>query len=453
VTPPGISEHGWDDLVLESVDLLRRLLRVDTTNPPGNETACAELLRDYFAAAGIDSRLVGHLPHRQNLVARLKGRRDGPTLLLLGHLDVVPAEPEEWSVPPFSGELRDGYIWGRGATDMKFQVCAQAVACARLARAGADFAGEVLYVATADEEVGDYCGASWLASEMPDLVRCDYLLNEGGGTYVHVDGRRLYTYTVGEKAFAQFVIHTRGRGGHGSVPLHDQNAVETMGRVVAALADHELPVTVTPLTTRFIDRLVTDRQLAARLKDPGGARAAIRDMLAAGDETAYLVEPLLGITFSPTIARAGGQAVNVIPSHAEITIDCRILPGQVAEDVRAQVAAALRDVRGAWDLEIIDITEGNESPASTPLSSALERVLCDMVPDADLVPTLLCGFTDSRWFRETQPHAVAYGFCPFFAEDSLSMGGREHAADERIAAADVPLQALFTERVVHELLR
>jgi acetylornithine deacetylase/succinyl-diaminopimelate desuccinylase-like protein len=336
---------------------------------------------------------------------------------------------------------------------MKFQVSAQALACVRLARNGCEFAGEVRFVATADEEVGDYCGAAWLTRERADLVRCDYLLNEGGGTYVNVNGRRLYSYTVGEKAFAQFVIHTKGRGGHASVPLHDRNAVETMGRVITALADHELPVTVSPLTEQFIDRLVTDRSMARRLKDPAAARAAIRELLANGDETAFLVEPLLGITFSPTIARAGGEAVNVIPSHAELTVDCRILPGQTAEDVRREVAAALRDLGDSWRIEVIDSTEGNLSPPRTALSESLERVLTEMVPSADLVPSLLCGFTDSRWFRETQPNAVVYGFCPFFTEDSLAMGGREHAADERIAAADVPLQALFMERVVLDLLR
>jgi len=453
VRPTTIGEQDWNNLTAESIDLLQRLLRIDTTNPPGNETACALLLRDYLSASGITAELVGDLPDRKNLVARVRGRRDGPTLLLLGHMDVVPAEPEEWSVHPFSGDLSGGYVWGRGATDMKFQVSAQAVACARLARAGADFAGDVLYVATADEEVGNYCGAKWLAQERPDLVRCDYLLNEGGGYFVRVNGRRLYGYTVGEKAFAQFRISTRGKGGHGSVPLHEQNAVETMGRAITALADHELPAIITPLTAQFIDRLVTDRRTAARLKDPATARAAIRDLLAAGDETAYHIEPLLGITFSPTIARAGGEAVNVIPSHAELTVDCRVLPGQTVDDVRRAVDDALAPLGDRWSFEIVDLTEGNESPATSPLSDSLERVLVDMVPDADLVPTLLCGFTDSRWFRETQPDAVAYGFCPFFAEDSAAMGSREHAADERIAAADVPLQALYMERVICDLLR
>ena len=227
----GIGDRDLSELTDESVGLLSRLLQADTTNPPGNETRAAHVLQQYFAAQGLVPELVGDLPDRHNLILRLPGTRPGPTLCLLGHTDVVPAEPDEWTLPPFSGAVSGDWVWGRGATDMKSQVAAQAVAVARLARDGADFAGEVLYVATADEEVGDYCGARWLVQNRPDLVRCDYLLNEGGGLFSWADGVRVYPLTVGEKAFAQFRITTRGKGGHGSIPLHDRNAVELLARV------------------------------------------------------------------------------------------------------------------------------------------------------------------------------------------------------------------------------
>lgn len=448
----GLTHSVWDQLFAESTGLFQQILRVDTSNPPGNETTCAQVLKDYLAAAGVASQLAGEHPDRMNLIARLRGRRPGPALLLLGHMDVVPAEPDEWSVPPFSGQVRDGYIWGRGALDMKSQVAAQAVAVARLARAGADFAGEVVYVATADEEEGSVCGARWLAFERPDLVRCDYLLNEGGGTYVDVGGAPLFTFTVGEKGVVQFTLRFDGRGGHGSVPLHDDNAVERMGRAIAALADHEPRVVLSPTVTTYIDRLLPEEDLAAALKDPARARSALRSMLERGDVRAHLVEPLLGPTFSPTIARAGGPAVNVIPSHAELTVDCRVLPGQTEDDARREVHAALAPLNGAWRFDAVDVTAGNESPPESALRSAVERALLGMVPKAHLVPTLLCGFTDSRWFREAFPNVTAYGFCPFFAEDSMAMGNREHAADERIATTDLPAQTLFFERLVRDLL-
>ena len=447
----GLRRSELRELEGEVVDLLSRLLQADTTNPPGNETRAARVLLEYFARHGLEATLVGDLPDRQNLILRLPGARPGPTLGLLGHLDVVPAEPEEWTVPPFSGAVRDGYVWGRGATDMKSQVAAQAVAVARLARDGADFGGQVLYIATADEERGDYCGARWLATQRPELVRCDYLINEGGGTYSVVDSTRLYPLTIGEKAFAQFRITTRGQGGHGSVPLHDLNAVERLGRVIAALADHEPAVTVDPTTADYIDRLVSDDGLAARLKDPADARAAVRELRAADAEAAYEIEPLLGMTFSPTIVRGGGEAVNVIPSHASVDIDCRILPSHTPDDVRREVTAALEGIAD-WEFEWVDLTDANESQVPSPLSAAVERVMDELAPGAMVVPLYLCGFTDSRWFREAFPDVVAYGFCPFVTEDTATMGGREHAKDERIAVADLPVQARFFERLVHELL-
>jgi acetylornithine deacetylase/succinyl-diaminopimelate desuccinylase-like protein len=451
VQVPGLGRGERLALEKETVGLLSRLLQADTTNPPGNETRAALVLREYFAANGLEAEFVGDLPDRQNVVVRLRGSRPGATLGLLGHLDVVPAEAEEWTVPPFSGAVRDGFVWGRGATDMKNQVAAGAVALVRLARAGADFAGEVLFVATADEERGEYCGARWLALNRPELVRCDFLVNEGGGTYSQVDGARLYPLTVGEKAFADFRITTRGQGGHGSVPLHDLNAVERLARVITAVADHQPAVLVAPFTAAFIDRLVADPALRRRLKDPARARAAVRELHDIDAEAAYEIEPLLGMTFSPTILSGDSGAVNVIPSHASVDIDCRILPGQTGDDVRREVEAALAAIAG-WEFEWTDLTESNESPVPTPLSAAIERVMAELVPAGEVVPLHLCGFTDSRWFREAFPDIVAYGFCPFVAEDAATMGGREHAKDERVAVADLPFQARFFERLVHELL-
>jgi acetylornithine deacetylase/succinyl-diaminopimelate desuccinylase-like protein len=334
---------------------------------------------------------------------------------------------------------------------MKNQVAAEAVAVAHLARGGADFAGEVRFIATADEEQGDYCGARWLCRNRPELVRCDYLVNEGGGTYSTVDGARLYPLTVGEKAFADFRITTRGRGGHGSVPLHEHNAVERLARVITAIADYEPEVIVAPFTAAFIDRLVPDQALRRRLKDPAKARAAVRDLRQTDPEAAYEIEPLLGLTFSPTILDGGGGAVNVIPSHASVEIDCRILPGQTGDDVRREVEAALESIEG-WEFEWTDLTDSNESPVPTALSAAIDRVMAELVPGCEVVPLHLCGFTDSRWFREAFPAIVAYGFCPFVAEDAATMGGREHAKDERVAVADLPYQARFFERLVHEML-
>ncbi|RPI30886.1 MAG: M20/M25/M40 family metallo-hydrolase [Actinomycetota bacterium] len=215
----GLSPAEHADLEREVLELFTAILRVDTTNPPGNETACALVLKDYLAANGIESELAGELPDRQNLVAVVEGTRPGPTLLYMGHTDVVPADAAEWTVPPFSGTVRDGYVWGCGTMDMKNQVAAEAVAVARLARSGTDFAGRLRFAATCDEEDGTHCGVLWLCRNRPDLVRCDYSVNEGmGGLVLPIDGHPVMLLAVGEKAFAQFTVRTRGLGGHGSVP-------------------------------------------------------------------------------------------------------------------------------------------------------------------------------------------------------------------------------------------
>lgn len=449
----GLEADDWNALERDVVDLFTALLRVDTTNPPGNETACALILKDYLAGNGIESTLVGETPERQNLVARLDGARPGPTLTLMGHMDVVPAEAAEWSVPPFGGLVKDGYVWGCGATDMKNQVAAEAVALARLKRSGADFAGAVKYAATVDEEDGDHCGVRWLCQNEPDTLRSEYLINEGmGGLWLPVGGQKVFLLAAGEKAFAQFRIRTRGRGGHASVPEKERSAVIDLARAVVTLGLYDPPAIVSPLTARFIDAVVTDADLCARLKDAQTARAAGAELRRLDPEVAALVEPLLGATFTPTMLDAG-KAVNVIPTRAEACIDCRILPEMTAAGTRELVAAVLDPLGIDWEFEWVDVTTPNASPAPTALSESIARVLCRDVPNAVLAPMCSGSFTDSRWVREYFPDCIAYGFAPYMAESFHAMqGGRDHEPDERILVEDVTYQALFFERLARDLL-
>lgn len=449
----GLEADDWHALGREVVDLFTALLRVDTTNPPGNETACALVLKDYLASNGIASEFVGETAERQNLVARLDGVRPGPTLTFMGHTDVVPADAAEWSVPPFGGLLKDGYVWGCGATDMKNQVAAEAVALARLKRSGADFAGTVKYAATVDEEHGDHCGVRWLCQNEPDTLRSDYLINEGmGGLWLPIDGQKVFLLAAGEKAFAQFRIRTRGRGGHASVPEKEHSAVIDLARAVVALGLYDPPAIVSPLTAQFIDAVVTAADLRARLKDPRTARAAGAELRRLDPEVASLVEPLLGATFTPTMLHAG-QAVNVIPTRAEACIDCRILPEMTADGTRELVATVLEPLGIDWEFEWVDVTTPNASPAPTALSESIARVLRRDVPDALLAPMCSGSFTDSRWVREYFPDCIAYGFAPYVVESFHAMqGGRDHEPDERILVEDVTYQALFFERLARDLL-
>jgi acetylornithine deacetylase/succinyl-diaminopimelate desuccinylase-like protein len=378
--------------VNEVTDLLGRLIRVDTTNPPGNETAAAELLSDYLEANGVACELYARVPERANLVARIRGG-GGPSLLLLSHTDVVLADPSEWSVPPFAGEVRDDVVWGRGALDMKSQVAAEAVAIASLAREGFRPAGDLIFAATADEEVGAGFGLEWLCDAHPDAVRCDFAVNEGAGDRITFGDNAYWICSAAEKMSAPFRIRVRGRSGHASMP----------GAVLGEVP----PPAQAVERAREIDRIAAE-----------------------------LVEPLLAPTFSPTMITAS-QKRNVIPALCEITVDCRLLPGQHPQAVEPLVRAVLGgDVD--YELDWLEAHGGTRSPLDTPLWAAVESFVADRDPGARAVPICVAGFTDSHWLREAFG-TVAYGFFPA-RELSYDLAATLiHSADERIPVADLEL--------------
>jgi acetylornithine deacetylase/succinyl-diaminopimelate desuccinylase-like protein len=442
----------------EVTDLLRRLIRVDTTNPPGNETAAAELLRDYLAASGVGSELIAKVPERANLVALIPGG-DGPSLLLLSHTDVVVADPAEWSVPPFSGELRDGLVWGRGALDMKSQVAANAVAIASLAREGFRPSGDLIFVAAADEEVGDGFGLEWMCEEHPDAVRCDYAVNEGGGERIELkaarvagqagdaqpedraDGRPIYLATVAEKMTAPFVLRVRGRSGHASMPGIADNALVKAARLIERLAAFRPEPQLQPEVEAFL-RVV--------IGDVPPATAAVERTRAVSAAGADAIEALLAPTFSPTIISASVKR-NVIPALCEIEVDCRLLPGQHPEHVEPVIRAVLGgDIE--YELEWIEARGGTRSPLDTPLWQALEEFVAEAEPGARAAPLACAGFTDSHWLREAFG-TVAYGFFPSTGELPPEVAASlVHSADERIPVSDLELGVRWLRHAARAVL-
>jgi acetylornithine deacetylase/succinyl-diaminopimelate desuccinylase-like protein len=280
----------------EVTELLQELIRVDTTNPPGNETAAAELLRAYLEESGAQVELYARVPERANLVARIAGRGEGPTLLFLSHTDVVLADAAEWSADPFGGELRDGEVWGRGALDMKGQVAASAVALASLAREGFEPAGDLIFAATADEEVGDGFGAQWLCETHPEAVRCDYLINEGSGERLELGGKPFYTCSVAEKMSAPFRLRVRGRSGHASMPGIADNALVKAAPLITALGEYVPEQQLTPEVEALIQAVTGER--------PSSPQGALEQARAIGEFFAEMVEPLLALTLSPTMISA-----------------------------------------------------------------------------------------------------------------------------------------------------
>ena len=411
----------------EVTDLLSRLIQVDTTSPPGNETAAAELLRGYLESNGVACELYAREPRRANLVARIPGRGGGPSLLLLGHTDVVPADAAEWSVPPFSGEVRDGAVWGRGALDMKSQVAANAVALASLAREGFEPRGDLILAATADEEVGDDFGLSWLCAEHPDVVRCDYAVNEGAGDRLELGGSVFYVCATAEKMSAPFRITVHGRSGHASMPGIADNALVKAARLIERLAEYEHAPQIQPEVEAFL------RAVVGEVPSPGHAVASAR---AVHETAAALVEPLLSPTFSPTMISAS-RTRNIIPAVCEVVVDCRLLPGQTPEHVEPLIREVLgHDVR--YDLEFTEAQGGTRSPLASPLWDALESFVARAEPGARPVPTCCAGFTDSHWLREAFG-TVAYGFFPLREMPADVAAALVHSADERVPVADLEL--------------
>ncbi|MFN2628113.1 MAG: M20/M25/M40 family metallo-hydrolase [Gaiellaceae bacterium] len=415
----------------EVTGLLRRLIRIDTTNPPGNETPAAELLREYLEASGVQCALYAKTNERANLVARIPGRGDGPRLLLLSHTDVVLADPAEWQVHPFSGELRDGAVWGRGALDMKGQVAASAVTLASLAREGFRPGGDLIFAATADEEVGADYGLSWLCEAHPEAVRCEFALNEGAGDRLELGGRPFYLCSTAEKMSSAFLLRVHGRSGHASMPGIADNALVKAAWLVGRLAGFRPEPELQPEIEAFLDAVLGEAPAAVDAL----ARARAVDPVAA-----KLVEPLLGPTFAPTMISAS-QARNVIPALCEVTVDCRLLPGQTQEAVEPAIRGILGTDVG-YELEWLEAQGGTRSVLETPLWSAVESFVAELEPAARAVPICSSGFTDSHWLRDAFG-TVAYGFFPARALSADEASRLIHSADERVPVDDLALGVDF----------
>jgi acetylornithine deacetylase/succinyl-diaminopimelate desuccinylase-like protein len=411
-------------LAAEATGLLQELIRLDTVNPPGNETAAAELLRAYLARNGVDCTLIARESHRANVVARLRGG-GGPSLLLTGHTDTVLADPGEWTRDPWSGDLVDGEIWGRGALDMKGHVAAAAVAFASLAREGVDLPGDVVLAIVADEEVGDDFGMSWLAREHGDVLATDFAINEGGGERVVLDGRPLYLCSVAEKMTSPFRIHLHGRSGHASDPYAADNALLKAGPVLDALARLEPPGELIPEVCAFLEVVLGEVPPLELVLE----RARALHPLAA-----ELLAPLLSATLSPTMIEASRQR-NVVPARCTIDVDCRMLPGSSPAEMESLLRAG---IPGAWEIEWVEreVVGGTRSPLETPLWRALESWVASLEPGARLVAICGAGFTDSHYLRSSLG-TCAYGFFPLKAMEMDVAAKLVHSADERIAVDDL----------------
>jgi acetylornithine deacetylase/succinyl-diaminopimelate desuccinylase-like protein len=432
-----------DDLQRESIAVLQRLVRFDTVNPPGDERPAIEYLDRYLREAGFETEILAAEDERPNLVATLPGAHEGRSLCLLGHVDTVLADASEWSHDPWSGDLADGFLWGRGALDMKSMVAAEAVAGATLAKQGWRPArGTLKLVFVSDEETGGELGAHWLTTTHPDKVRCDMLLNEGGGEVFEYDGRRHYGVCCAEKGIFRFNVTALGVAGHASLPRTGDNALLKLAPVLAALADQPDSFELTEAPTAL---------LRALGEDPDDPARALQRLGAADPLLRTLVEPMFGVTLTPTMASASAK-INVIPSRAQVRIDCRVPPGLGEEAARRRIAQVLGEQSDQLRIEFTEQVVGNASAVDSELMSAIEGWVAANDPGATAVPVILPGFSDSRWFRDAFPECVAYGFFPQRYQTLLDAVPLVHNADERIDVRDLGFATRFYSDIVEELL-
>jgi acetylornithine deacetylase/succinyl-diaminopimelate desuccinylase-like protein len=424
----------------ETTEVLAKLVQFDTVNPPGDERACQEWLAAYLTDAGLEVELAGASPERPNLVATLRSGEPGPILGYLSHVDTVLADADDWQHDPWGGEVHDGFLWGRGALDMKSQTAAEAVAAATLAREGWRPArGELKVISVVDEEVGGAEGAVWLCRNRPDLARADYLLNEGGGQVSPYGDRVLYGVCCAEKGTFRFRVKARGVAGHASVPGFGDNALVKLAPVLETLAARQPD----------FDVVEAPRALLAALgEDPDDPATAIANVRATEPRLALMVDPMLRVTAVPTMI-SGSQKINVIPAHAELLVDGRVPPGLDGEVTMRRVRELLGE---DCDIEFLEQVVGNSSPPESPLMDALRGWIAKEDPTARVVPTMLPAFTDSRTFRAAFPECIAYGFFPQREMNLYETSPLVHSKDERIATADLGFAARCYRDVARELL-
>ncbi len=421
------------------VEILQRLIQFNTTNPPGNEAACINYIRELLNDAGIESTLIAKDPHRPNLIARIPGEGKVPPLLMYGHVDVVTTENQPWQHPPFEGKLIDGYVWGRGALDMKGGVAMMVAAFLRANAEGLRPPGDVVLAIVSDEEANGTFGAKFLVEEHPELFKgIKHAIGEFGGFTLTIGGKRLYPIMISEKQICWIKATVRGAGGHGSMPVKG-GAMARLAKLLKALDENDLPVHVSPPARMMVEAMASalggaQGMILGQLTNPALTDLILKTLGERG-RTFY---PLFRNTASPTILH-GSSKINVIPGEVSIELDGRLLPGQTPEAMIRELQSIVGD-----DVQL-DVVQFEPGPAEPDMSmfNTLAGILKEADPDGTPIPLLLSGVTDGRFF--TQLGIQTYGFLPLTLPEDFNFTSVIHAADERVPAAAIEFgaQAIF----------
>jgi acetylornithine deacetylase/succinyl-diaminopimelate desuccinylase-like protein len=434
----------WDQLLDEAIHHLQEYLRIDTVNPPGNEIEGVKFFKTAFDAESVPSQVFEPSPGRGNLLATLKGNGKKKPILLLNHIDVVPVEKERWSVDPFAGVVRDGYLYGRGALDDKSMGIVEMMALLILKREKAPLTRDILFFATADEEVGGGWGVEWAVENIPPLREAEYALNEGGYVVLNEQGAAdRYEISSGQKVLFQLQLRTKGTSGHGSMPRQDNPNVKLV-QALEKVTKWETPYNLLPMVKEYFSKLAPKQPPEERtffedvergLKDPSFSKRLTSNPI---------YNAMIRDTISLTILQ-GGSKVNVIPSESTATLDCRLIPGSSKENFLTEIKKRLGD-----EIEVEVISESRSlppSPFDTDLFRAIQRFAATNDPGCPVVPHLLPGATDSRLLREKG--IITYDFCPFRLTEKEMM--IIHGNDERIALENLRFGTKMLVEIIKEI--
>jgi len=434
----------WQGVKEEALEVLRGYIRIDTTNPPGREEAAARYLMGLLEREGLKPELYASAPERANLLVRMEGSGGEAPFLLMHHMDVVPAERDKWSVDPFSAEVRDGYIWGRGSLDTKGFGVAQLMALLLIKRHRIPLKRPLWLMAAADEEAGGRWGVQWMLKEVPELKRVAFVLNEGGTIRLNPDGTlHHYEISTAQKTVAQFRLKAKGRTGHGSIP-HEDNANDKLVRALSKLVHWKAPTKVIPLVKDYFRNLAPLQRpedapyyedIEKGLKDEAFAQRFLAQ---------HHYNAMVRNTHTLTVLRSGTK-VNVIPSEAEAIFDCRLLPGTQKEEFFRTVKEVIKGEEvELMPLEEFEGTASPPSPADGELFQAIRRVARRKDPNCVVTPFLITGATDSRFFRALR--IPCYDFTPFrLTQEEVNL---IHSHNERLSVGNL----LFAVQFLFDLI-
>ncbi len=435
---------NWDQLLKETTLRFQEYIRINTANPPGNEIEAARFFKKVLEAESIRCQIFEPSPGRGNLLATLKGNGKKKPFLLLNHMDVVPAEKEQWSLNPFEGTIKDGYLYGRGSLDDKSMGIAEMMALLILKRENVLLKRDILFLATADEETGGRWGVEWAIENIPTLKDCEYALNEG--SYVLLDEAGTadqYGVSNGQKVLFQLELKAKGTSGHGSRPLPD-NANVKLVHALERVTSWEPPYNILPMVKEYFSKIAQ--------KQPPDERKFFQDIEKGVSDPAFSTKltsnpihnAIVRDTISLTILR-GGNKENVIPSESTATLDCRLIPGSSKENFLKEIERRLGD-----EIEVKIISESLSlppSPFNTDLFKAIQNFAAKHDPGCPVVPVLLSGATDSRFLREMG--VITYDFCPFrLKEKELLL---VHGTDERISLGNLEFGVKMLVEIIREV--